>query len=169
MLTEEHYAAIGRVAIAATALESSLCMLHVLLDGNKANVTQLMTRPSVAREKLAKTAKSTGSVDLAQWLQECEVSLERRHQLIHSTWGVVGSSRGGITRGMPIGSRAKKDRRPDGTTEYYLELVPANAAQWRQLETELARLDARARPFIRRAAAGAGLIDADSMRTEESE
>jgi hypothetical protein len=156
VLTEAHYEAIGRVAVAAAQLEARVCMLLVLVRGNEGDAHEMATKNnSQWRDELRKRANgldSPAGTAICDWLDGLESTLKERHRLMHSEWMRDGTSQ---VR-SPIGLHPRRDQ---ASRRIVLDLIPASETTWRGLADRLNDLHHRSEPLVRTAAVACGLVD----------
>lgn len=146
MLSEVHYAAIGRVAVAASELEHLVIMMLVLKRGNEGDETAMAAENNSnwRRElrRLAREDETEHGHVVTGWLDEVERLLNRRHALMHARWFRDGSS----AIRSPIGMHARRDK---STGMARLTPVAVDVPAWSQLADALEQTCRQVWPLVR--------------------
>lgn len=146
MLTEAHYAAIGKVAVAASELEHLVITTLVLKRGNEGDETAMAAQNNSnwrreLRRLASEDATEHGHV-VTRWVDEVERLLRRRHALMHARW----FRNGGSAIQSPIGMRASRDRNT-GTVQ--LSPIAADVLAWADLADVLHETCRQVWPLVR--------------------
>jgi hypothetical protein len=146
VLTEVHYAVIGRVAVAASELEHQVIMLLVVKRGNEGDQTAMAAQNnSKWRRELRQLARQDATEHaqaVTRWLDDVEQLLDRRHALMHSRWFRDGSS----AIRSPIGMRASRDK---STGVGRLTPIAVDVPAWSQLADALEQSSRQVWPLAR--------------------
>lgn len=146
LLSDAQYAAIGRVAVAASELEHLVVMMLVLRRGNKgdANAMAAQNNSQWRREllRLTRDDSTEHGNATALWLENVEQLLDRRHALMHARWFRDGSS----AIRSPIGMRARRDK---GSEVGRLTPVVVDLPAWSNLADALDEAGRQVWPLVR--------------------